>query len=140
MALGEDSSLRGVVRDVESGERLSRVTALLAGEAREERTDANGSFDFGAVAAGEHVLKIATVGYRVLQIRVTVGAAPVEVEIALTPDALARRDRVEVRADPFDLASAAGPTEFSINGAEAKNLTRPCWRTIPCARRRRSPG
>jgi hypothetical protein len=63
------------------------------------------------------------VGYRLLQqqVRVTEGQR-LEVEVALTPDAVERRERVEVRADPFEVARAGGPTEFMIDGSEAKQL------------------
>jgi hypothetical protein len=122
-AAAADGSLRGVVRDANTGEPLARVVAGLTGEHRQTLSGADGVFDFGAVAPGEYLLKFATVGYRLLQTRITLTEGlPLELEIALTPDSMARLDRVEVRADAFELRRAGGPTEFAIDGAEAKNL------------------
>lgn len=124
IAAAADGSLRGVVRDAQTGEQLARVAAQLEGEGRQVRTGADGGFSFGAVGAGEHLLKTATVGYRLSQVRLTIGEGQaVEVEIALIPDAVERRDSVEVRADPFELARAGGPTAFAITGTEAKQLS-----------------
>jgi hypothetical protein len=123
VAIAADGSLRGVVRDARTGEPLARVTAQLAGEGRQVLSGADGAFDFGAIATGEHVVKAATVGYRLLQTRVTIGdGRQAQLELLLTPDAVERQDRVEVRADPFELRRAGGPTEFAIDGSEAKNL------------------
>lgn len=115
-------SLRGIVRDAVTGEPLARVSAQLMGERRQ--TDAAGAFTFDDVPAGDHTLKLVTVGYRLLETRVTVDERkPVELDVLLTPDAVERRDSMEVRTDPFDLAgAAAGPTGFTINGSEAKSL------------------
>jgi hypothetical protein len=122
-AIAADGSLRGVVRDARTGEPLARVAAQLAGESRQTLTGDDGSFDFGAVAAGEHVVNVATVGYRLSQTKTAVGDGErIELDVTLTPDVMARRDRVEVRSDAFDLTRDGGPTAFAIDGGEAKHL------------------
>ena len=82
-----------------------------------------GAFELTGIAPGEHLLKIATVGYRLLQTRVAVEAGwDHAIEVSLTPDSFQRTDRIDVRADPFELERPLGPTEFAIDGGEAKNL------------------
>lgn len=119
----QSGALRGIVRDARTGEALGRVAVQLAGEARQTLTGADGGFDLGAVAGGPHLLKFSTVGYRLLQTPITVASPEVQwVEASLTPESLDRTDRAEVRANPFDPVRTSGPTEFGLEGNEAKNL------------------
>jgi hypothetical protein len=122
-ASADGGVLTGVVRDSRTGEPMARVAVQLAGAGKQALTGADGSFDFGEVAAGEYSLRASTVGYRLLQTRITLEAGDRKaLEVSLTPDSFQATERIEVRADPFDLARALGPTDFAIEGSEAKNL------------------
>ena len=123
VASADGGVLTGVVRDSRTGEPMARVAVQLAGAGKQALTGADGSFDFGEVAPGEYSLRASTVGYRLLQTRITLEAGDRKaLEVSLTPDSFQATERIEVRADPFDLARALGPTDFAIEGSEAKNL------------------
>jgi hypothetical protein len=86
-------------------------------------TGPHGEFDLGALDPGDYSIKIATVGYRLVQTRIEVKSGDSkELDIALSPDTFQRTEHIEVRADPFDTNPRTGAAEFSIDGAEAKNL------------------
>jgi hypothetical protein len=122
-AVSAGADVRGVVRDARSGEPLSTVVVQLEGAARKTLTSATGTFDLGTLEPGKYVLKLSTVGYRLLQTRIDVKEdEATELNLVLNPDTSQRTDRVEVRADPFDLARPGAPTEFTLDGSEAKNL------------------
>lgn len=120
-ALCGKGQVKGTVRDAKTGEPLAKVAVVLEAPACKVVTGDRGEFDLGALGAGEYSIKVSTVGYRLLQVRFELAPEkPLELEIALSPDAFQRTDRVEVRAEPFDLERQTGATEFAIDGGEAE--------------------
>ncbi len=121
--LQQAREVRGTVRDARTGEPLAIVSVELVESQRKLLTDAAGQFSLGMLNPGGYTLKVSTVGYRLLQTRIEVAAiGGPAVTVALSPDTFQRTERIEVRADPFDLARQGGATEFVIDGSEAKNL------------------
>ncbi len=115
--------VRGTVRDARTGEPLAIVAVELAESQQKTLTGPAGQFSLGTLDPGAYTLKASTVGYRLLQARIEVsGAGAHELTLALSPDTFQRTERIDVRADPFDLARQGGATEFTIDGSEAKNL------------------
>jgi hypothetical protein len=115
--------VRGTVRDARTGEPLSIVAVQLVETPGKTLTNASGQFDLGKLDAGEYTLKVSTVGYRLLETHIKVlDDSTLDLSLALSPDAFQRTDRIEVRADPFELSRQSSPTEFAIDGSEAKNL------------------
>ena len=121
--LQQGGEVRGIVRDARSGEPLAIVAVQVVETQRRTVTGASGQFDLGTLTAGDYTVKASTVGYRLLQTRIEIkpGSAT-ELILALSPDTFQHTERIEVRADPFDLVRRGGPTEFAIDGSEAKNL------------------
>jgi hypothetical protein len=118
------AEVHGVVKDAQSGEPLARVSVQVIDPARHVLTGANGTFTLGALEAGDYILKVSTVGYRLLQTHLVVGPGESqELHLALSPDTVARTDRIEVRADAFELERAGNSTEFVMDGNEIKNLS-----------------
>jgi hypothetical protein len=118
-ALLGQAEVKGVVRDAQTGEPLSRVAVQLAEPSRQVITGAAGTFDLGGLADGEYDLKVSTVGYRLLQTHLTVESGEAkELSLALSPDTFRRTEHIEVRTDPFDAA-----LDFTIGGNEIKNLS-----------------
>ncbi|MBN9663163.1 MAG: TonB-dependent receptor plug domain-containing protein [Acidobacteria bacterium] len=113
--------LGGLVRDAQGGEPLARVECVLTcgSELVTYRTGLDGRFAFGTGAVSGCSVTFSAVGYRPLRISV---AGPSELELAMTPDSLGRRDSVEVVEGPFDLTQTASPSERTLTGAEMKNL------------------
>src|SRR5581483_8964443 len=122
-AISANAAVTGVVRDAKTGEPLSKVLVALADPPRKLITGAHGEFDFGSLPPGDYSLKLATVGYRMLQFRFHLDdGESKELQVVLSPDSAQPTDRVEVRADPFDLEGRREPTAFTIDGSETKNL------------------
>ncbi len=112
---------RGTVRDAAGGERLERVQVTLecGDNAETVLTGFGGRFEFRAEAAPGCSVLARLVGYR--PVRVTLGGES-EIEIALTPDTLTRRESVEVREDVFSLQTESSPSERMLSGMEMKTL------------------
>jgi hypothetical protein len=122
-AAAQSGEVRGVVVDARGGEPMARVQVQLAGTARRTHTAGDGSFRIEDVPAGDHVLHVSTVGYRLL--REPFPLAPGETkefEIVLTPETLRRSESVEVRAGPFEPVREDSPSELTLEAGEAKNL------------------
>src|SRR5215471_5378430 len=113
------TAVRGTVRDARTCEPLAIVAVQVMESQAKTMTDGSGRFDLGTIEPGKYTLKLSTVGYRLLQTQIEVkdGQAG-ELTLALSPDTFARTDRVEVRADPFDLTRQSGATEFGLDGSE----------------------
>jgi len=115
--------VRGTVVDARGGERLARVQVRLLETEWQTVTDEEGRFGWSEVTQGDHVLQVATVGYRLLRrpFRLT-EAGVVEFEVVLTPDTLQQSESVEVTAGPFAGVLADSPSELTLEGDEMKNL------------------
>ena len=116
--------VRGRVVDARGGEPLARVRARLVNAPFETQTDADGRFAFEAVPAGDHVLQVETVGYRLVKQPFTVSRdrAAFEFDIALSPDTFQRTDNVDVKAGQFEVSSIPAPADLNLTGSEIKNL------------------
>jgi hypothetical protein len=121
--LQQSGQVRGTVRDARTGETLAITAVQLVETQAKTLTGASGQFDLGAIAPGEYTLKVSTVGYRLSQTRFEVkDNESVELDIVLSPDSFQRTERIEVRADPFDISRQAAGSDFAIDGSETKNL------------------
>lgn len=115
------AGIRGTVRDAVGGERLQLVRIILACEGRTETaiTGAEGRFELAGEARPGCVLTAHLVGYRPVRLEV---AGEAELEIAMTPDTLTRRESVEVREDAFSVRMEGSPSERVLSGVEMKTL------------------
>ena len=115
--------VRGTVVDQRGGEPLARVRVQLAGTDHRTETGDDGRFLLSDLPPGSYTLHVATVGYRLLKepFALAPGEAK-EFEVVLSPDTLRQATSVEVRADPFEPTRQDSPSEFAIEGNEAKNL------------------
>jgi hypothetical protein len=110
--------------DARGGEPLARVQVQLAGASRETLTDSQGGFEFNGVKAGEYVLRISTVGYRLLKKEISLTAGEIlEFEIILGPETSRRTDSIDVVAGRFEPPRQDSPSVLSLNENEVKNLS-----------------
>jgi len=115
--------VRGVVMDARGGEPLARVRIQLVGSGLAATTDDQGRFQIDGVKAGDYVLHVETVGYRLEKRGFQISEPETkDFEVVLSPDTFRRTDTVEVKAGPFDVAPVAAPSELSLSGSEIKNL------------------
>lgn len=119
----EAGEIRGIIRDAVGGEPLARVEVLLAGTPLRTLSDPSGRFLIEGVPPGDYVLRVSTVGYRLLTKPFSLAPGEVkEFEIILSPDAFRHTETVEVTAGPFDPLLPASPSERTLTGSEVKNL------------------
>ncbi|MGA3098373.1 MAG: TonB-dependent receptor [Bryobacteraceae bacterium] len=115
--------VRGSVVDARGGEPLSNVDVQLVGGAGRAATDETGHFRIAAVAPGDYVLNVSTIGYRLIKkpFHLDAGEAK-DFEVILSPDTFRQTDSVEVTAGPFDTVRQDSPSALALSGNDAKNL------------------
>ncbi len=106
--------------DAATKEPLARVQVRLEAKTIAAVTDAFGRFAIDDLVPGEYVLKVTTVGFLPLTQSITISDNTPEIEIAILPDTLRRKDSVEVTAGPFGSDSAFS---LSMQGSELRNLS-----------------
>lgn len=111
------ADVAGRVIDSSTGEPLVRVRVELAGV--RVATNLQGGFTLPGIPAGEHELRVSTVGYRPFSASMTVNEEAPFVEVALFPETLRRSERVTVTAGAF---AEDAPTAVGLVGNELKNL------------------
>jgi hypothetical protein len=117
------AEVRGSVVDARGGEALSSVVVQLVGGAYRAITDSAGRFRITAVAAGDYVLNVSTVGYHLLKKSIHLDAGETQdFEVILSPETFRRTDSVEVQASPFEPARQDSPSTLVLGGNDAKNL------------------
>ena len=129
-ANGQDSSVSGRVWSVGgfllAGARVGIFPTADSTQGRAVRSDRFGYFAFDRVASGTYVLIVTRIGYdRYREVVEVTGAAPLELDIALTPRAIeleglsveAERSRARIRFEEF-----AGMTAQEISGEAMKAL------------------
>ena len=116
-----DAGTRGTVRDAVGGERLERVRVTLEcpGGAETVVTGIEGRFEFRGEAGEGCAVLAQLVGYRPVRVALS---GESEIEIAMTPDTLRRREAVEVREDAFGVQAENSPSERVLSGVEMKTL------------------
>src|SRR6266852_7360395 len=102
------AEIRGNVVSVDRGEPLARVQVAVLVEAQREAvgtaiTTKDGSFVIKGVAPGHYTLRLNAVGYRLITVEFSLGAAEAakEFDITLAPDNFRRTEKVEVKGDIF---------------------------------------
>ena len=121
-AAASGGEIRGTVLDGHSGEPLSNVAIQIVGIGYRTISDATGHFRITEILAGDHVLKVSTVGYWPLNLDFHLDPGETkEFELVLTAETRRRVDTVSVPAGP-DLIQDA-PTVLSLSGNDVKNLS-----------------
>ncbi len=117
------AQISGSIHDSQSGEELERVSVRLVEAGAHVETDGDGKFRISGIEPGHYRLVVSSVGYRVFQKEIDLKADDtINFDLAISPEALAHKDRVEVHVKPFDLEEGQGLTAFTLSGTEAKNL------------------
>ncbi len=113
--------LTGVVKDSAGGEALAKARVVLAcpGGSTETATGADGRFTLSQAGAPGCLMQVSLIGYRPLRLELSGNA---ELELALTPETLTRRDSISVLAGPFEPNVISSPSERTLSGSEVKNL------------------
>lgn len=119
----DPGEVRGVVVDARGGEALAHVEVLLVGGAYRTTSDATGRFLLPAVAPGDYVLNVSTVGYHLVKRPFHLNAGEVkEFEVILSTDTFRITETVVAKVGPFEPLRQDSPSTLVLAGNDAKNL------------------
>ena len=119
----DHATVRGRVVDARGGEALRNVVVQLVGGSYRATTDAAGRFLISPVAAGEYLLNVSTVGYRLVKKPFHLDAGEIkEFEVILSPETFRQTDSIEIQASPFEPIRSDSPSTLVLGGNDAKNL------------------
>jgi len=134
--------VRGSVVDARGGEALSNVAVQLGRRSLSRHFRRRCRFVLASVEAGDYVLSVSTVGYRMIKKPFHLGAGEsLEFEIVLSPDAFRQTDAVEVTAGPSRPRARIASTPEPLSGNDARTwlASWPTTRCAPCKASRASP-
>ncbi len=119
----DPGEVRGVVMDARGGETLSHVDVQLVGGAYRTTSDAAGRFLLSAVAPGDYVLNVSTVGYHLVRRPFHLNPGEVrEFEVILSTDTFRMTETVVAKVGPFEPLRQDSPSTLVLAGTDAKNL------------------
>ncbi|MGH9673156.1 MAG: TonB-dependent receptor [Bryobacteraceae bacterium] len=120
-AAASAQEIRGRVADALTGEHLARAQIRVQGHSATALTAADGAFALAALAPGEYVLLVSTVGYRTAREPFTLAASEAKsFEILLRPELLRHNEQLQVTASAFP----EGPEpKRDLTGGELRNLS-----------------
>ena len=119
------AEIKGKVTNVVGGEALGRIEVSVLELKVETTTAADGTFAIKNLPAGNYVLRVNAVGYRLL----TVPFALVRVNdvrefsVAMVPDNFRRSDTVEVTADVFQAEDSPAVVEQNLTSSEVREAS-----------------
>src|SRR5262245_10701721 len=124
-AVAQDSAgeVSGRVVSSRDNQPLALVEIQIQGTSSRTVTTDDGSFHITAIPPGQHVLQASVVGYYTLHQEFALAAGESKnFDIVLTPSNARVTETVDVLADPFQVGTQASASEFTLEGAERKNL------------------
>ena len=119
----QSGQVAGSIVDSRGGEALAKIDVQLAGTTYRTQSDAQGHFQISGIPAGDYVLNVSTVGYRLARRPFHLDAGETrQFDVILSPGSLTRTDSVDVKAGPFDAPTQAASTPLVLAGNEITNL------------------
>ena len=119
----QTAQVNGTVVDARGGEALARVEVQLAGTAYRTSSDSQGKFQIGGIQAGDYVLNVSTIGYRLTKKPFHLDAGETkQFEVILSPGTLTQTDSVDVKAGPFEVPVQNGTPPLVLAGTDVTNL------------------
>lgn len=122
-ALQPGVTIRGTVRDRDSGTPLAGVLVAIQDAAQSATTDAHGRFELEGVAPGRRTIYVSIVGFILVKRTVLVAAgAPIDITIALAEGTGTYSEEVTVRAGRFPEQERSVPSQQTLGSADILNL------------------
>jgi iron complex outermembrane recepter protein len=116
LLLAQSSELRGRLTDASTNEPLVGATVTLVGTTMGASSDATGNFVLSNVPTGQYTMHVAYVGYVTAERRITLGAEPLSVTVALNPTVI---ESGEVVVEVNRARERETPVAFSTVGKMA---------------------
>jgi hypothetical protein len=123
VAQDSGGEVSGRVVSSRDNQPLALVEILIQGTSFRSVTTDDGSFRITGVPAGQRVLQASLVGYYTVRQEFDLPTGETKsFEIVLTPSNAKVTETVDVVADPFQVGTQTSASEFTLEGAERKNL------------------
>ncbi|HBD43013.1 MAG TPA: hypothetical protein DC011_04830 [Bacteroidetes bacterium] len=94
LAVGQSSTIRGTVTDVESGAGVPQANVFIVELLKGDATDFDGNYTINDVPYGEYTLRISSIGYVTYDQTLTVDASLEVIDVTLQPDQTSLEDVV----------------------------------------------
>lgn len=119
------AEIKGKVTNVVGGEALGRIEVSVLDLKVETRTAADGTFTIPNLPAGNYVLRVNAVGYRLLTVPFALATANEvkEFSVVMVPDNFRRTDTVEVTADVFQAGDSPAVVEQNLTSSEVREAS-----------------
>lgn len=119
------AEIKGKVTNVVGGEALGRIEVSVLELKVETTTAADGAFDIPNLPAGNYVLRVNAVGYRLLTLPFTLasGNEVKEISVVMVPDNFRRTDTVDVTADVFQAEDSPAVVEQNLTSSEVREAS-----------------
>jgi hypothetical protein len=119
------AEIKGKVTDVAGGEALGRIHVSVQELKLETQTRADGTFVLEKLPAGTFTLQLSAVGYRLMNVAVTVSGADdtQELSLVMVPDNFRRTETVEVKADVFQAEDSPAVLEQNLTASEIREAS-----------------
>jgi len=119
------AEIKGKVTNAVGGEALGRVEVLVLETKTSTITSAAGEFALRDLAPGNYTLRLNAVGYRLVKVQFSLANAGEikEFSITMVPDNFHHADKVEVRADPFQVSDSPATNEVNLTSSEIRQTS-----------------
>jgi hypothetical protein len=119
------AEIKGKVTNVVGGEALGEIEVSVLELKVETTTSADGTFAIKNLPAGNYVLRVNAVGYRLLTVPFALARVNdvKEFSVAMVPDNFRRTDTVEVTADVFQAEDSPAVAEQNLTSSEVREAS-----------------
>jgi CarboxypepD_reg-like domain len=119
------AEIKGKVTNAAGGEALGRIHVSVQELKLETTTRADGTFSLEKLPSGTFTLQLSAVGYRLMNVAVTISNENETQDLALVmvPDNFRRTETVEVRADVFQAEDSPAVLEQNLTSSEIREAS-----------------
>lgn len=134
---GQQSTIRGTIKDAQTGEALVGATVLLVDIARGNATDIDGIYLIDNVPYGEYTVRVSFIGYVPIEEVLVVNSATTSFDVSLSPDLEGLEEVVVTAAGIKRQAKALG---FGVTKIEGEKLVPQAEADVSRILRGKAPG
>jgi hypothetical protein len=119
------SEIKGKVTNAVGGEALGRVEVVVLQTKAATITSLTGDFVIPGLAPGNYTLRLNAVGYRLVTVSFNLASTDQvkDFSITMVPDNFHHADKVEVRADPFQVSDSPATNEMNLTSSEIRETS-----------------
>jgi carboxypeptidase-like protein len=119
------AAIKGKVTNVAGGEALALIQVSIPELKQETVTDSGGEFSLAVLVPGNYTLRLSAVGYRLMNVPVTLSTDDEihEMSLVMVPDNFRRTETVEVNGDVFQAEDSPAVLEQNLTSSEIRQAS-----------------